>query len=325
MILMWFAVLGVALFILLQAADYFVDTAEMFGVKMKIPAFIIGATIVAFGTSLPELAVGISSILKGNSEIIAGTVIGSNTSNILLITGVAILISTGFLIHFKKQAFEFTILAVTTLLLGYFLFDHKFTLVEGIISCALLVGYIVYIVLYPHEEDDNDDDSDEKITWKTYLFFVLSGAGIFIGAEFTTMAIQEIAVLLTIPTDIVSLTVVALGTSLPELAVTISAVKKKQFDMILGNVIGSNIFNTLCVMGIPTLVGYFAGQSFGINDEIYFNFSIPMMIIATLLLLVLGLMKKTPKYFGFIYIALYVVFVIGSFVGFDLVGLVGLK
>lgn len=317
---MWFAILAVSLFILLKAADYFVDTAELFGVKMKIPTFIIGATVVAFGTSLPELAVGISSILQGNAEIITGTVIGSNVSNIFLITGVALLMSSAFVVNFKKQAKEFLILLTTAILLSVFLWDYHFSLVEAIICVVMLVVYIVYILLYPHEEEEGEDEKEEEITWKTYMFFVVSGAGIFLGAEGTTKAIQEIALSLNIAKDVISLTLVALGTSLPELVVTIAAARKKQYSMILGNVIGSNIFNTLCVMGIPTLVGVFTANEFVVSDPIYRQFSIPMMIFATLLLLFLGVMKKTPRYFGVIYIACYLVFVLGSFFGLNLLG-----
>lgn len=321
---MWFAVLGISLYVLLKAADFFVDTAELFGAKMKIPSFIVGATVVAFGTSLPELAVALASIFKGEPNIIAGTVIGSNISNIFLIGGIAILMSSAFLVSFKKHIVEFSVLIGTTILLAYFLWDFHVGLVEGIISVAVLFAYVAYLVIAGNEEEDEDEEEEneanEKIGAKTIGLFILSGIGIWAGAQFTTLSITKISMAIGLGSDIISQTIVALGTSLPELAVTLAAVRKLKFNLVLGNIVGSNIFNSLCVIGIPAVVGYFTigPDAFKLADPAFHTFSIPVMLLATALIFTLSLMKKTPKAFGFLFVCLYAIYIIGSFLMLNL-------
>lgn len=324
-VLFWFGVLVVALYALLKSADFFVDTAEVFGKKLKIPSFIVGATVVAFGTSLPELAVGIASVLKGQPGIVAGTVIGSNISNIFLIGGIAILMSAGFLVSFKKHIVAFAYLVGTAFLFAYFLNDLRIGLIEGVISVILLASYVAYIVLYPHEEEDEGDEEEaEKLGPKTILLFIASGIGIWAGAEFTILSILKISSSLNLGSDVISQTVVALGTSLPELAVTIVAVRKLRFNMVLGNIIGSNIFNTLCVIGIPALIGYlFVGSdAFLLKDSLFHQFTTPIMLLATTMLLLLGIIKKTPRFFGILFVLLYVFYIAGSFGKFNLLALI---
>lgn len=317
MIFVWFIALFVSLFVLLKSADFFIDSAVVIGNKLNIPHFVLGATVIAFGTSLPELAVGLSAIFKNEPAIISGTVIGSNISNILLIMGLAVSVSSGFKVDFKKNTGPLIILYVVTFLTAFFLWDNEFSLTEGIISIILLVAYIAYIVIFPSEEDDEDEEED-TFSYKTVLLLLASGIGISFGAEYVVVAVKKIADIMGIQEDIISLTVVALGTSLPELAVTISAAKKKKYGIVLGNVVGSNIFNSLCVLGIPTVVGYYFGHFYTITDAIFTGFSIPIMLLATILLFVLSLLKSTPKLFGYFFVALYVFFIVGSFLKLSL-------
>jgi len=284
---------------------------------MNIPSFVLGATVIAFGTSLPELAVGVSAIFKDTHAIISGTVIGSNISNIFLITGVALLISPDFTINFRKNAAPLTILLLTTFMASFFLWDNHYSMTEGVVSVSILVAYIAYIVMYPQEEEE-EEEHNENISIKTFLIFAASGLGVYFGAEYVIVAVQKIALLVGIKEDIISLTVVALGTSLPELAVTISAAKKKKFGIVLGNVIGSNVFNLLCVLGIPVVIGNFFGHIYQINDAVFTGFSIPLMILATILLFLLSLLKKTPAFFGIIFAIFYLIFILGTFYSFNM-------
>lgn len=316
MVLVWFIVLVVSLIVLLKSADFFIANALVIGNKLSIPHFVLGATVIAFGTSLPELAVGLSAIFKNEPAIISGTVIGSNISNIFLITGLAITVSSGFKIDFKKNAGPLLIFLMVTFLTSYFLWDNKYTLTEGIISVVLLVAYISYIVIFPAKEEEEEAEED-TFSIKTIIFLILSVGGIGLGSEYIVVAVKEIAGIIGLKEDVIALTVVALGTSLPELAVTISAAKKKKYGIVLGSVIGSNIFNLLCVIGIPTVIGDFSGKIYQTPD-VFTGFSIPLMLLATVLVFVVSLLKTTPKFFGYLFVALYVFFIVGSFLKLSL-------
>jgi cation:H+ antiporter len=305
--------------VLLKSADYFTDIAELFGIKLKIPSFIIGATVVAFGTSLPELAVSIAAIFKNDGGMIAGTVVGSNISNIFLIAGIAILMSAGFSVNFKKHITEFLFLIASTVAISYMLWDLKVTLIEGIILLLMLLGYLVYILLSPKSDDDNES---EKLTYKTYIIFVLSLVGIALGAKYTTTAIEKISEIMGLGSSLIAQTVLALGTSLPELTVTIASTKKKQYGIILGNIMGSNIFNGFAVIGIPAIVGALSSHPFTISKTSFNEFAIPLMLIATALLVLLSFLKTTPRFFGLLFLLLYFFFLIGSFSGVNLLELI---
>lgn len=317
MIFIWFLVLFFFLFILLKSADYFIDNAILMGNTLKIPSFVLGATVIAFGTSLPELAVSISAILKDTPAIISGTVIGSNISNVFFILGVALIIDSGFKVNFKENFTTIIILIFVTALTSFFLWDNFYSITEGVISVVLLILYIVYIVFFKKDFEE-EEENDAVFSYKTVLYIFLSGIGIWLGAEFVIVAIKKVAELMNIAEDVISLTVVALGTSLPELAVTIVAVKKKQYNIVLGNIIGSNIFNSLCVLGIPVVVGHFTNHQYIINDTIFTNFSIPLMLLAVVLVFVLSLFNKASKVFGFIFIGFYILFILGTFFDFNL-------
>ena len=225
LILFCVIVLAVALTILLKSAEYFVFIAEQLGMKFNVPAFIVGATVVAFGTSLPELAVSITSVLKDQPEIVTGTVVGSNISNIFFITGIAILISAGFTIHYKDHRIEFLLLILATLLGAYFLFDKSINIIEALICLLLLVIYLVYVVRFSQSDEQEVHNKMIPLQWKQYTLFVASIFGVWLGAKYTTDAISAISLVLNLGNDVISQTVLALGTSLTELAVTAAAVR----------------------------------------------------------------------------------------------------
>lgn len=317
----WFAVLAIALTVLLKSADYFIYVAEKLGNQFNVPSFIVGATVVAFGTSLPELAVGVISVLGGEPDIVTGTVVGSNISNILFITGIAILISSGFFIRFKAHRVEFLLLVLATLLATYFLWDKELNMVEAMICLLLLVIYLVYVVGFSSQDDKPDAIDDVPLNWKNYTLFVLSVGGVWAGAKYTTDAITSISDMLNLGSDVISQTVVALGTSLPELAVTAAAARKKHFNIILGNVMGSNIFNLLAVLGIPAFIGILSMKPYYVGDPSFNQFSLPIMLVATLLLVISSFFKQTPRSFGVLFILLYIFFMVGSFLGVNLLNI----
>ena len=322
-IFIWFIILVISLIILLKSAKYFVFIAELLGKKFNVPPFIIGATVVAFGTSLPELAVGITSILQDQPEIITGTVVGSNISNIFFITGIAIIISSGFFIHFKAHRIEFLLLLFSTMLCSYFLMDKTFNIFEAIICLVLLAIYLVYVVGFSENKQEEEAKNSIALTWKKYSFFGLSVFGVWFGAKYTIDAITNISSILNLGNDVISQTVVALGTSLPELAVTAAAVRTKQFGIVLGNVMGSNIFNLLAVLSIPALIGAFTNHPFVVEDASLNVLGITMMILATALLLAASFFKKMPRSLGVLFILIYLFFMVGSFMKINLKTILG--
>jgi cation:H+ antiporter len=321
-IILWFVVLAIALTVLLKSADYFIYIAEKLGYQFNVPSFIIGATVVAFGTSLPELAVGVISVLGGEPDIVTGTVVGSNISNILFITGIAILMSAGFFIQFKAHRVEFLLLVFATILATYFLWDKELNLIEALICLLLLIIYLVYVVGFSSKNDKPEVIDNVVLNWKNYAYFILSILGVWVGAKYTTDAITSISSLLHLGSDVISQTVVALGTSLPELAVTAAAARKKHFNIILGNVMGSNIFNLLAVLGLPAFIGIMNLKPYYVEDSNFNQFSLPIMLAATFLLLIASFFKPTPRSFGVLFILLYIFFMVGSFLGINLLELV---
>lgn len=316
MIVLWFLAMFFFLFVLLKSADYFIDNSMVLGQILKVPSFVMGATVIAFGTSLPELAVSISAILEDKASIVSGTVIGSNISNIFFILGTALIIGKGFKVDFKEYFTTIIILIFTTALTSYFLWDNFYSITEGIISVVLLLLYVVYIVFFK-KSDEEEEEHEHVFSYKPILLILLSGVGIWLGAELVIFSIQKVAVLLSIPEDLISLTIIALGTSLPELAVTIVAVKKQKYGIVLGNIIGSNIFNSLCVLGLPTVIGHYTNHPYIISEAVFTNFSIPLMLLAVVLVFFLSLFNKASKVFGYLFVLFYLLFIVGTFLELD--------
>lgn len=270
-----FLIVGV--FLLVKGADLFVASASSIAKKFKIPSLIIGLTVVAFGTSLPELAVALASSFKGVSGLALGNVVGSNISNIALVLGLAILISP---IPIKKtlRKREFPFLIGATILLIVFAFDNLlagYTGVNNILSrgeaLVFIAGIIFFcylsIVLAKKDEqvgEINTPEEEIKVlsNKKTILFLLLGMSFIVIGAEFITTPAKNIAISIgsslgvdkELLTNLVGLTVVAIGTSLPELVTSVVASKKGENEIAVGNVLGSNIFNILFICGMSGVI-----------------------------------------------------------------------
>ncbi len=235
--------------ILVWGANKFVDHASVIAKHMGISDLVIGLTLIAFGTSAPEIFVGISSIINQNEEIALGTAIGSNISNIALIFGVSCLYLTG---PSKTQLWNFVPFGFSVILLGL-------TLVDGKISFNESMGFvgILMIFLFVLFKTDGlaEEDSEDSSEFGHSLFVSLIGlVALIAGANIAVIYAENTALLLGVPQLIIGLTIIALGTSLPELAATIVALKKGKHQMVVGNIIGSNVFNLVFI--IP-MIGFF--------------------------------------------------------------------
>ena len=250
--------LFVALAVLVWGADKFVDNASLIAKKFGLSELTIGLTIVALGTSAPEIFVGISSVLNGTEAIAMGTVIGSNISNIALIFGVSCI---GISIRpAKTNPIQFLPFVLGVIILGLGLLDLKITKGESIEFLFLFAAfmYITYVFRTP-DTNNNEEHHSEINTIKTIIFLVIGLLALIIGSNYAVVNAEKIAVILNVPQVIIGLTIIAIGTSLPELAATISAIIKKKNDMVIGNVIGSNVMNIALVVPI---IGLFSDTTF---------------------------------------------------------------
>jgi cation:H+ antiporter len=309
--LLWILILTVSLAVLIKASDYFIESAEIIGLGLKIPRFVIGATIIAFGTSLPELLSSIFAVIQNSSEIVIGNVIGSNVTNIFLILGVTGILFKKFHITHKTVKNDLAILLGTAAFLGFAIIDCVFSLYEGIIFVILMILYIVYVLNIKESNNESLEapvsiKEDEEIivaNLKTYIILLLSGIFIYIGAYYTVEAVIKLSEILKVGKEIIAITAVALGTSLPELMVCIAAIKKSKTEMVIGNIIGSNVFNTIAIMGVPSLIGTLKIPH-DITDIAY-----PAMAIATLVLTLVIFDKKLSRTEGILLTVYYTIFI----------------
>lgn len=295
--------------ILIKGADIFVDGASSLALNFKLSKMLIGLTIVSFGTSAPEFAVSVTSLLSGNGDIVIGNVVGSNILNILLILGVS------SMIHYLevknntvKKEIPITILITTLLfvLLSDNLFDsnvvNALTREDGIVILLFFTVFIYYLISMMRNKVDEDVEIKYGIL-KSIIFIVLGIAAIVLGSNLVVNNSTELAQIMGISERIISLTIVAIGTSLPELVTSVVATKKKEYDIAIGNVVGSNIFNIGIVLGLP--IALFGG----INSISFEMLDLIVMFVSALLLFVFAFKdRKINKKEGIIFLIIFVIY-----------------
>ncbi|MBD5451865.1 MAG: calcium/sodium antiporter [Lachnospiraceae bacterium] len=298
-----FVLLVVGFVLLMKGADWFVDGASKIADKFGIPHIVIGLTIVAFGTSAPEAAVSISAALKGSVDLAISNVLGSNIMNVLLILGLSSII---YPLAVKKSAIKFDIpfvFAVSVLMLVCGAIDGNVGRIDGLIFWVLLVGYIIYMIRLTKKSQESDEDfepaDDNDKIWKLLLLIIVGGVMIVAGSNVTVDAASNIATEFGMDDRLIGLTIVAFGTSLPELVTSCIAAKKKETDIAVGNIVGSNLFNILFVLGTSAVITPIEYKS----DFIFDN------VVAILVMVVLWLFvfrkQKLSRAGGVIMLVLY--------------------
>lgn len=309
-IITYFALFIISLAVLIKSSDFFTEAAEKLGVLMGLNPFIVGVTIVSIGTSLPELVSSLIAMWQDSSEIILGTVVGSNIANIFLIVGIASVISAKVLkINYDVLNVDLPLFVGSAFLLSLIVKDGHYRLYE---SFLLIAAYILYII-YTARNGRNDEltadvelktqNQNRKTAIRESIILVLSAIGIFVGAKFTIDAVVQLSDLVGVPKEILAISLVAIGTSLPELAVTISASRKGKPEIAIGNVIGSNIFNSFMVIGIPRLFGEFIIPQSITERELF------VMIAGTLLLFFAIQDKQMTRWEGWLFLIFYAWFI----------------
>ncbi len=252
-LLLQIGLLVIGFTMLVKGADYFVDGAAGIATKFGIPQLVVGLTIVAMGTSAPEAAVSITGALNGAADISIGNVVGSNILNILIILGI-----TGFITTVAVQKSTLMVempfmLAITVLLLVLGMSGNELTFVEGIIFWICFIAYLAYLYVLA-KKGTEEEAAEDRPVWKLILFILAGGAVVVWGANISVNAATAIAEAVGISERFIGLTIVALGTSLPELVASVTAAKKGNADIAIGNIVGSNIFNILFVLGTSALI-----------------------------------------------------------------------
>lgn len=296
--------------VLIKGADVFVDGASSVAANFKVSKMLIGLTIVAFGTSAPEFAVSVKSLLSGNGDIVFGNVIGSNILNILLILG------TASMFHFlnvknatvkKELPITMLITVLFAVLLSDRLFDkgavNAFTRSDGIVLSLFFLVFIYYLITMMRNKIDDDSDSDKMPLFKSILFTILGIAAIVLGSNLVVDSASNLAKALGVSERMISLTIIALGTSLPELVTSVTATRKGEYDIAIGNVVGSNIFNIGIVIGLPVAI---LG---GVSQIVFNSIDLIVMVVAAILLFVFSYNDyKISKKEGFVFLILFVVY-----------------
>lgn len=259
--------LAIGFFMLVKGADYFVDGAAGIATKFGIPQLVVGLTIVAMGTSAPEAAVSITGAMHDAADIAIGNVVGSNILNILIILGI-----TGFITTVAVQKSTLMIempfmLAITVVLIVLGMTGNELTWIEGVIFWILFIAYLVYLYFLAKKGTEEEKTEDRPV-WKLLIFIIVGGAVVVFGANISVDAATAIATAIGISEKFIGLTIVALGTSLPELVASVTAARKGNADIAIGNIVGSNIFNILFVLGTSALITPIPYQSTFLIDGI---------------------------------------------------------
>ena len=286
---------------LIKGSDFFVDGSSSIASLLKIPTIIVGLTIVAFGTSAPEAAVSITSSLAGNNAMAVSNVIGSNLFNILMVIGVSALL--GDLLMEKSvlnKDLPFLV-AITVLFAAFILIGWNITSIEGIILLAILIAYVLYLIRSSKKSKDANKVEKAKLSLPVSIIFIVVGlAGIILGGDLVVKSASSIAMALGMSETLVGLTIVAIGTSLPELVTSLTALKKGENQIVIGNVIGSNIFNILFVLGASSAISEIPLDSSMLIDVVF-------MIAVTILCFIFGkTQEKYDKKEGIILVALFI-------------------
>ena len=246
----------IGLVLLIVGGNWLLKAAVALSLKLNIPKIVIGMTVVSFATSAPELIVSIKSALDGFPDLALGNVVGSNIANLALVLGITITLSK---IDVQKSFYktDWPVMMIASGLLYYFLYnDAVIDFKEGVILFSFLVVFLIYLLKFQKQAVvDEMPEDDEMLPWlKTIFFFIIGGVGLWAGSELLIKGAVDLATEFGVSERIIGVTVISIGTSIPELAASIIAVLKKEKAISLGNLIGSNVFNILAVLGITSMI-----------------------------------------------------------------------
>lgn len=294
------------LLLLIAGSNYLLKSAVDLSIKLNLSKVVIGLTVVSFATSAPELLISISSALKGSSDIAISNVLGSNIANLGLVLGTA-LCFTSIKIPKSNIKYDWTFMMFVSILFYFFLKDFVINRIEGLILFVTLIIFLFFIVKIRKDEHMDDVVENEKVSnFKILSLLILSSLLLYFGSELFVKSSIYFANYFGVSERVIGLTLVAIGTSLPELVTTLVAIYKSELDISIGNIIGSNIFNILAVIGITSLI-----TDLNILSESILSFDIYVMIFFSFILLIFYISSKNRFlniYHGLVYLLLFITY-----------------
>lgn len=325
MLILWGIIFIVSLVLLVKGADWFVESAEKIGLALKISPFIIGVTVVAIGTSFPEMFSSVVATLKGVTEIVPANVIGSNLFNILVIIGLSAVVARRLIVLRSLIDLDAPLLASTTVLLMFVSLDGKISFIEGLIVLAAFLVYFLYTMFQRkgteeetaeitevlpsrvsrREKDAQIEETFKKgdMSFKTFFYLIIGIICVLFGADWSINSMTKIATILNISPAIISIIALAGGTSLPELAVSIKAAAKKKYEIAIGNIFGSNVFNGTLILGVCSLFKPLT------IDPTTLAIGLPFLLVATLLFIFSSISRRIHIWEGLMYLLIYGLFI----------------
>jgi cation:H+ antiporter len=274
--------IAIGLVLLIVGGNWLLKSAIGFSLRLQIPKIVIGMTVVSFATSAPELIVSLKSALQGHSDLAMGNVIGSNIANLGLVLGITVLLSN---IKVNKSFFttDWPIMMFASLLLYVFIaFDGMLVAYEGALLFGALVVFLIYLLKFKKTAvlDEMSDEDDELPLYKAILYLVIGGVALWGGSELLISGAVGLAEQFNVSQRIIGVSIISIGTSIPELSASIIAVLKKEKAISLGNLLGSNIFNVLAVLGLTSMVHPIEIVDRGlIDNDIYWMLAVSFLIL----------------------------------------------
>lgn len=298
--------MAVSIFVLVRGADLFVDGAKKIGFSMGMSPFVVGVLIVGLGTSLPELASSVAGVLSGVPEIVIANAVGSNITNILLIVGIIATFGGTIIIKQDLLKSELPIFLIATVHFTAAVYDGVVDRLEAMLLVGTFVAYLWYLFVEAKKEGDISSvakkSSSSESMLKASALVVFGLAGVLIGANFTVENAVNIATAFAVPIGLVSIAAIAIGTSLPELFVSIQAMRSGDADLAVGNIFGSNAFNMLIVVGLPALIMPLPA------DAIVMSLGLAIMVAASVIFFVSGLARQIMRWEGAMMLLFFVFF-----------------
>ena len=296
---MMYVLLIIGFFLLIKGADYFVEGSSAIAKLLKVPSVVIGLTVVAMGTSAPEAAVSVTAGLSGSNAIALSNIIGSNLFNLVLIVGICAVLAP-FVIDMNIIKRDFPIAIGSTILLLFFLRDHYLARAEGLTLLLLMAIYLSYTVISALRNPIDIDIQERYLPLHTSLIYIILGLiAIIFGGDMVVDNAVKIAESFGLSETLIGLTIIAIGTSLPELVTSITASRKGESGLAIGNVVGSNIFNVMFILGLSSTVHPIAAQPVAVID-------VTICIVLTVIIYVFcSIRKKMGRFMGTLCIAAY--------------------
>ncbi|MFH0916804.1 MAG: calcium/sodium antiporter [bacterium] len=310
---LWVIIFVVSVLALVKAADLFTEGAEELGVFLGMPSYVVGVTIVAIGTSLPELVSSLFAVAQGSPEIVVGNAVGSNITNILLVLGLAAILGGRLSVSREIVKVDLPMLASSAALMGLAALDGTISRGDGVLLFAGALIYGVYgvriskpapIVQAQIEEAVAEDLNLEHGRLRPLVVIKIVGGAVvlYFAAQYTIRSVIELSTLFDVGTDVIAISAVALGTSLPELVVSVVAARRGKLEIAIGNVLGSNVFNSFAVVGIPALV-----MPLPVTHPVL-TIGLPFMAVATVLYFFMAQDREVTRWEGMPLVLFYILF-----------------